>query len=88
MALFGSNHIARRLNAGMNPFGLPVSRASFIYTAHRCPADVMSLGDLGEAHAVGAVTQNSLSVEVEWGAADVPAFELGAAHAGPYPLDD
>jgi hypothetical protein len=37
---------------------------------------------------VGAVTQNSLSVEVEWGAADVPAFELGAAHAGPYPLDD
>src|SRR5690242_7506010 len=58
------------------------------HPADRCPADAVSLGDLGEAHATVTVAENGGAIEVERGAADVAPFELGAAHAGPDPLDD
>ena len=47
-----------------------------------------ALPDLGQAHAAVTITENGGAIDVEWGAADVAAFELGAAHAGPDPLDD
>ena len=56
--------------------------------ADRCPADVVSLGDLGQTEAAGAVTEDGGAIEVERGAADVPAFQLGPAHTGPNPLDN
>jgi hypothetical protein len=42
----------------------------------------------GEAHAAVTVTENGGAVEAEWGAADVPTFQFGAAHACPDPLDN
>lgn len=48
----------------------------------------MGLGDLGQTHAAGSIAENGRSVDIEWTAADVSAFELGAPHAGAHPLDD
>jgi hypothetical protein len=34
------------------------------------------------------VAENGRAVHVKWAASDVPAFELGASHAGTHALDD
>ena len=57
----------------------------FDHAADRCAADAVSRGDLGLAHA--AVAENGGAVDVEWGAANLPALQPGASHAGPDPLD-
>ena len=44
--------------------------------------------DLAEAASAPAITLDSFPVEIERLPADVAAFELGPAHAGPDPLDD
>jgi hypothetical protein len=57
------------------------------------PADAgtggpVSLCDIGQAHAAATVAENGLAVDVERGAADAASFQFGAAHAGPYALDN
>ena len=48
----------------------------------------MGLGDLAKAVASSPITQHSSPIYIQWPAADVLAFEPGAAHAGPDALDD
>jgi hypothetical protein len=58
------------------------------HAADGCPADAVSLGDLGQAHCAVTVTENGGAVEVEWGATDMPAFQFGAAHTSSYAFDN
>jgi hypothetical protein len=46
----------------------------------------MGLGDLTQTLASVAFLKDSSPVDVERRAADMPAFQPGAAHSGPYPL--
>ena len=48
----------------------------------------MRLGDLTQALAPSALLENSNPIDIEWPPADMPAFQPGAAHACPHPLDD
>ena len=48
--------------------------------------DGISLGDLTQTLASVAFLKDSSPVDVERRAADMPAFQPGAAHSGPYPL--
>src|ERR1700722_9930780 len=50
--------------------------------------NTMRLGDLAEGLTTLAVLLDGRLIELEWAAADVLAFELGAPHAGPDPFDD
>jgi hypothetical protein len=42
----------------------------------------VSFCDIGQAHAAAAVAENSGAIDVEWGAANLPALQPGAAHTG------
>ena len=44
--------------------------------------------DLAQAAAVLAIAEDGFPVEIERTTADVPAFELGPAHAGPDTFDN
>ena len=48
----------------------------------------MGLGDLTQALASVAVLEKRDPIDVERPAADMPAFQPGAAHTCPHPLDD
>jgi hypothetical protein len=48
----------------------------------------MALGQLAETLAQLAIPQDGVPIERQRLASDVPALEFGAAHPGPYPLDD
>jgi hypothetical protein len=48
----------------------------------------MTLGQLAETLATPSIPQDSLGNESKRFAPDMPAFEFGAAHSGPHPLDD
>ena len=50
--------------------------------------DTVSLCQLAQALSAFAIAQDGWTVKLEWLAADVPAFEPGAAHAGAHQLDD
>ena len=50
--------------------------------------DKVSLRQLAEALATLPIAQDGIAIESERFAPDVPAFEFGAAHSGPYTLDD
>ena len=45
-------------------------------------------GQLAETLTQLAIPQDGVSIERQWLPSDVPAFEFGAAHPGPHPLDD
>src|SRR5689334_4269531 len=48
----------------------------------------MKARKLRDRFALGAIPVNGFAVDVERLAADVPAFELGAAHTATHPFDD
>jgi len=48
----------------------------------------MALGDLTQALALATIAQDGGIVQRERSAADGPAFETGATHAGTHALDD
>src|ERR1700751_3749895 len=48
----------------------------------------MALGDLAKALATAAIATDGLVIQRQRSASDVAPFELGAPHAGAYPLDD
>ena len=48
--------------------------------------DAVGLRQLTQALAAVTIAQNADAIEVDRFAPDVPAFELGAAHAGAHPL--
>ena len=50
--------------------------------------DTVSLGQLAEALSAFAIAQDGRAIQLERLASDVPAFEPGATHTGPHPLDD
>ena len=50
--------------------------------------DAMGLGDLVQALPALAIVENSVAIEDQRWAADAPAFQAGAPHAGAHPLDD
>ena len=52
------------------------------------PADPVSLGDLGQAHAVVTVSEDGGPVDIQRPPPNLPAFEPGPPHAGPNPLHD
>ena len=48
----------------------------------------IGLGELAETLTLMVIAQNAAAIEVKRLAADVTAFQLGAAHAGAHPLDN
>src|SRR5664280_2820987 len=58
------------------------------YTLNGSCRDAVALGDLPQALSLAAVSLDGGMVQLQWIAADVPAFEAGAPHAGADPLDD
>src|SRR5665213_4380292 len=50
--------------------------------------DAVGLRQLAEALPLSSVPQYPRAIEIEWLAANMAAFELGATHAGTHPLDD
>ena len=50
--------------------------------------DQVALGQLTEALAALTVVKDGGAIENKRLPSDVPAFQFGAAHPGPYPLDD
>src|SRR4051794_26905680 len=52
------------------------------------PRHTVQPGEFGQRHAMGAFALNGLAVDVQRLTPDVPALELGPAHAAPYALDD
>ena len=50
--------------------------------------DPVSLGDLAQAVAALAVTEDGRPIEIQRPAADVASFEAGAPHAGADPLNN
>ena len=71
-------------------------RGGFFWTRSRLADHAMDgsagsaigLGELAEALPLMVIAQDAAAIELEGFAADVTAFELGAAHAGAHPLDD
>ena len=53
-----------------------------------CTGCTMALRQLAETLALLAIPQDGVPIERERLPSDVPAFEFGAPHPGPYPLDD
>ena len=51
-------------------------------------ADSVELGNLAQAASSPTVADDSAAIDVQWPAPDMLALELGAPHAGAYPLDD
>jgi len=51
------------------------------------PRDAVGLGDLAEALPAPAILEDRIAIEQESGAADPPAFEPSAPHAGLCSLD-
>lgn len=52
------------------------------HAAHGGAGDAMNPGDLAQAPSCLAIVNDSLAIEIERRPSDVPAFELGAPHAG------
>ena len=50
--------------------------------------DSVGLRQLSQTSTLAAIPQDADAIEVEWFAANVAAFQLGAAHASAQPLDD
>jgi len=56
------------------------------YFADQGTADAVCLRDVGQRHAVESIANHGVTIDLQRTADDVPAFELGAPHAGT--LDD
>ena len=50
--------------------------------------DSITLRQLAQALTLAAIAQDPDAIKVEWFAANVPALELGATHAGAHSFDD
>lgn len=50
--------------------------------------DSITLRQLAQALTLAAIAQDPDAIKVEWFAANVPALELGATHAGAHPFDN
>ena len=58
------------------------------HTVDSSAGDEMALGQLTETLPALTVLKDGHAIENQRLAPDVPAFQLGAAHPSPYPLDD